>query len=53
LIREERQDPHFMEYGFKPEQLWIMQQQLYGKAVTPLAQSVQNKRIKHNNFLKW
>ena len=43
LIREERQDPHFIEYGFKPEQLWIMQQQLYGKVVTPLAQSVQKQ----------
>ncbi|MBJ9986845.1 hypothetical protein IAE19_15550 [Acinetobacter sp. S40] len=43
LIRSERVDPHFMEYGFKPEQLWIMQQQIYGKAVTPIAQSVQKQ----------
>ncbi|MCU4414520.1 hypothetical protein KTH71_10805 [Acinetobacter sp. WU_MDCI_Axc73] len=43
LIREERQDPHFMEYGLKPEQLWAIQQQIYGKAVTPLAQSVQKQ----------
>lgn len=41
LIRAERIDPHFIEYGFKPEQLWIMQQQMYGKSITPLAQSVQ------------
>ncbi|WP_130803011.1 hypothetical protein [Acinetobacter ihumii] len=43
VIRAERQDPHFMEYGFKPEQLWSMQQQIYGKAVTPLAQNVQKQ----------
>ncbi|WP_151981071.1 hypothetical protein [Acinetobacter guerrae] len=43
LVAAERQDPHFMEYGFKPEQLWTMQHQVYGKAVTPLAQSVQKQ----------
>lgn len=41
LIRAERIDPNFIEYGFKPEQLWIIQQQMYGKSITPLAQSVQ------------
>ena len=41
LIRAERVDPNFIEYGFKPEQLWIIQQQMYGKSITPLAQSVQ------------
>lgn len=41
LIQAERKDPHFLEYGLKPEQLWSMQYQLYGQAVTPLAQSVE------------
>lgn len=40
LTRAERQDAHFMEYGFSPEQLWSMQTQVYGKAVTPFAQSM-------------
>ena len=40
LVKAERNDPHFIEYGFKPEQLWTMQHQLYGKTLTPLAESV-------------
>lgn len=43
LVQAEKQDRHFIEYGFKPEQLWTMQHQVYGKAVTPLAQSIQTK----------
>lgn len=41
LVKAEKTDPDFIEYGFKPEQLWIMQHQVYGKALTPLAQSVE------------
>lgn len=40
LVKAEQQDPQFLQYGFKPEQLWTMQQQVYGKALTPMAQSV-------------
>ena len=40
LVKAEQQDPQFLHYGFKPEQLWTMQQQVYGKALTPMAQSV-------------
>ena len=40
LVKAEKTDPHFIEYGFKPEQLWTMQHQLYGKTLTPMAQSV-------------
>lgn len=43
LVQEEKQNPRFIEYGFKPEQLWAMQQQLYGKSVTTMAQSVQSQ----------
>lgn len=43
LIQAEKQDPQFVGYGVKPEQLWAIQHQLYGKAVTPLAQSAANK----------
>ena len=41
LVKAEKTDPDFIEYGFKPEQLWVMQHQVYGKALTPLAQSVE------------
>ncbi|SPL69892.1 hypothetical protein KPC_1070 [Acinetobacter stercoris] len=40
LVKEENNNPEFIEYGFKPEQLWTMQYQVYGQAVTPLAKSV-------------
>lgn len=46
LIQAEKQDPQFVAHGFKPEQLWIIQHQLYGKAVTPLAQSAAKKVAK-------
>ncbi|MFB6331885.1 hypothetical protein ACVCFZ_04960 [Acinetobacter variabilis] len=40
VIEAERQDNKFEQYGFKPEQIWTMQQQVYGKSLTPVAQSV-------------
>ncbi|OTG59197.1 hypothetical protein B9T29_13230 [Acinetobacter sp. ANC 3903] len=40
LVKAEKTDPHFIEYGFKPEQLWTMQHQLYGQSLTPMAKSV-------------
>ncbi|MCH7313443.1 hypothetical protein [Acinetobacter sp. ANC 3882] len=39
LIAAEKNNPiQFKEYDFKPEQLWVMQQQLYGKSITLLTQ---------------
>lgn len=39
LIKAEKSNPsQFQEYDFKPEQLWVMQQQLYGKSITSLTQ---------------
>lgn len=39
LIAAEKNNPiQFKEYDFKPEQLWVMQQQLYGKSITSLTQ---------------
>lgn len=39
LIAAEKNNPvQFKEYDFKPEQLWVMQQQLYGKSITALTQ---------------
>ncbi|ENW04647.1 hypothetical protein [Acinetobacter beijerinckii] len=39
LINAEKSNPsQFQEYDFKPEQLWVMQQQLYGKSITSITQ---------------
>lgn len=43
LIQAERTQKNFVEYGFKAEQIWTMQHQLYGKALTPMAKSVESK----------
>jgi len=41
LINAERNNPaQFQKYDFKPEQLWVMQQQLYGKSITLMTQSL-------------
>lgn len=50
LMQAERTDPHFLEYGFKPEQLWSMQQQLYGQAQTPLAKTVEAEVVRANHW---
>ncbi|ERS00768.1 hypothetical protein Q674_14335 [Acinetobacter sp. COS3] len=39
LINAERNNPtEFQKYDFKPEQLWVMQQQLYGKSIILMTQ---------------
>ncbi|NIE97162.1 hypothetical protein F3J02_11845 [Acinetobacter sp. Tr-809] len=39
LISAEKTNPaQFKSYDFKPEQLWVMQQQLYGKSITSITQ---------------
>ncbi|WP_227509862.1 hypothetical protein [Acinetobacter sp. NCu2D-2] len=40
LIDAENKDANFERYGFKSEQLWSMQQQVFQDAVTPAAKSV-------------
>ena len=40
LIEAESKDPRFDQYGFQAEQIWTMQQQTYGKTMTPIAQQV-------------
>ncbi|OEC84662.1 hypothetical protein [Acinetobacter sp. YK3] len=53
LIDVEKNDPLlFKKYDFKPEQLWVMQQQLYGKSITALTQPLdlraqQAERVSH------
>lgn len=46
LLQAERTQANFIEYGFKPEQLWSIQHQLYGKSMSPLAKSVDAKVLK-------
>ncbi len=56
LIQAERADPHFLEYGFRPEQLWSMQQQLYGKAVTPVTEVLTHRAYRAaqwSEMVKW
>lgn len=56
LGQAEKNDPEFSRYGFKLEQLWGMQQQVYGKSTTPLTQQLEPEilKIKHNyQFIKW
>lgn len=56
LIQAEKNDPQFLEYGFKPEQLWAMQHQLFQKTMTPMAQSVSKQAAQAellNSALRW
>ncbi|OTG91904.1 hypothetical protein [Acinetobacter sp. ANC 3813] len=56
LIKAEKNDPQFLEYGFKPEQLWTMQNQLFQKTITPMAQSVTQQVAQAdllNSALRW
>ena len=52
LINTEQQNPaKFREYGFQPEQLWAMQNQLFDKTMTPMAQSVE-KQVQQANVVE-
>lgn len=48
LIKAEQTDPHFLEYGFKPEQLWTIQHEVFDQAISPLAKSVEPQIIRAN-----
>ena len=44
LIGVEKNNPtQFKDYDFKPEQLWVMQQQLYGKSITSVTQPLDQR----------
>ncbi|USA54090.1 hypothetical protein NDN13_02505 [Acinetobacter sp. C32I] len=44
LISAEKTNPtQFESYDFKPEQLWVMQQQLYGKSMTSVTQPLDQR----------
>lgn len=44
LMEAEKNHAEFDQYGFKAEQLWIMQQQVYAKTLTPVAKTVEPKQ---------
>jgi hypothetical protein len=56
LVQAENNQPNFEQYGFKPEQLWTMQHQVYGQSLTPLAKSV-DVRVQQaetlNQIVQW
>lgn len=41
LVQAEQTDAQFLQYGFQNNQLWVMQQQIYGKSLTPIAKAVE------------
>ena len=45
LAQAERNQSTFIEYGFKPEQIWTMQHQLYGRSLTPMAKSLDSRAV--------
>lgn len=56
LLLSEQSQPYFASYGFKPEQLWAMQQQLYGKSISPTAQQLDIYALKAEKVsivVKW
>jgi hypothetical protein len=53
LVKAEKTNPQFIEYGFKPEQLWTMQHQVYGQALTPLAMSVSKQVAQAEQMSHW
>lgn len=56
LIVSEETQPYFAGYGFKAEQLWAMQQQLYGQSVTPIGKSMDHKALQAKQLsaaLQW
>jgi len=50
LVEAEQKDAKFERYGFKAEQLWVMQQQVYEKTLTPIAESVKPQVKKANKI---
>lgn len=50
LIQAERTDTNFFEFGFKPEQIWVMQDQVYGRSISPIAQNVDLKAQNANKI---
>lgn len=53
LLNDEKIDPRFQEYGFKSEQIWAIQHQVYGHSVSNIAKTVDpqiNKAVFWSNI---
>ena len=53
LLNDEKIDPRFQEYGFKSEQIWAIQHQVYGHSVSNMAKTVDpqiNKAVFWSNI---
>lgn len=53
LITAEQQLPDFERYGFKAEQIWSMQHQLYGRSFSPIAKSLDQKALQAQRVSTW
>lgn len=53
VIEAEKIDPQFNQYGFKPEQIWTMQHQIYGKSISSLAQNLDATHAQAEQVSKW
>ncbi|KAA8735344.1 hypothetical protein F4V57_00645 [Acinetobacter qingfengensis] len=53
ISEEQQQSANFQRYGFQPAQLWAMQQQVYGQAVTASAKSIQQKVTSANQMTQY
>ncbi|WOE33211.1 hypothetical protein QSG84_00180 [Acinetobacter sp. SAAs470] len=53
LVKAEKNDAKFIEYGFQPAQLWTMQYQLYGRPLTALAHSVDQQASQAIQLSQW
>ena len=48
---EEANPQQMATYGFKPEQIWMMQNQIFGKTMTGFAQDIDKKANEANNIV--
>ena len=53
LIIAEQNVADFERYGFQAEQIWSMQHQLYGKSLSPIAQSLDQKAQQAQRISTW
>lgn len=53
LINAEQTQADFERYGFKAEQIWSMQHQLYGKSFSPMAKSLDQKARQAQRISTW
>ena len=53
LMDAEKSDKNFSNYGFKPEQIWTLQNQIYGESKTDLAKQFDLKAVKVEIYTRY